>query len=105
MLTEKAGYTRFRITLPRTGEEWFAYPEDYLTPLQAERMAYQPDMILAAAHMIAAEYARRGMDVEVRADAFASLNGRRAARLVDPNADLARVKPGILPKRWVLPEG
>ena len=75
MLTEKAGYTRFRIRLPRTGEEWFAYPEDYLTPLQSERMAYQPDMILAAAHMIAAEYASRGMDVEVRADAFASLNG------------------------------
>ena len=105
MLTEKAGYTRFRVRIPQTGEEWFAYPEDYLTPLQTERMAYQPDMILAAAHMIAAEYARRCIEVEVRADAFASLNGRRAARLVDPNVDLARVKPGILPKRWVLPEG
>ena len=105
MLTEKAGYTRFRVRLPQTGEEWFAYPEDYLTPLQAERMAHRPDMILAAAHLIAAEYARRGMAVEVRADAFASLNGRRAARLVDPDADLARMKPGILPKRWILPEG
>ena len=79
------------------GEEWFAYPEDYLTPLRAERMAYQPDVILAAAH------ARRGMEVEVRADAFASLNGRRTARLVDPNADLARVNPGIWGNRWVLP--
>ena len=105
MLTEKAGYTRFRVRLPQTGEEWFAYPEDYLTPLQAERMAHRPDMILAAAHLIAAEYARRGMEVEVRADAFASLNGRRAARLVDPDADLARMKPGILPKRWILAEG
>ena len=103
MLTEKAGYTRFRVSHPRTGEEWFAYPEDYLTPLQSERMAYQPDMILAAARMIAAEYARRGMDVEVRADAFASLNGRRPARLIDPNVDLARVKPGIWGNGWVLP--
>ena len=103
MLTEKAGYTRFRVSHPRTGEEWFAYPEDYLTPLQSERMAYQPDMILAAARMIAAEYARRGMEVEVRADAFASLNGRRPARLIDPNVDLARVKQGIWGNWWVLP--
>ena len=105
MLTEKAGYARFRVRIPQTGEEWLAYPEDYLTPLQSERMAYSPDMILAAAHLIAAEYARRGMEVEVRADAFASLNGRRAARLIDPNADLARVKPGIWRKAWILQEG
>ena len=105
MLTEKAGYARFRVRLPQTGEEWLAYPEDYLTPLQAERMAYRPDMILAAAHLIAAEYARRGMEVEVRADAFVSLNGRRAARLIDPNVDLAQAKPGIWRKAWVLPEG
>ena len=104
-LTEKAGYTRFRVSHPQTGEEWFAYPEDYLTPLQAERMAHQPDMILAAAHMIAAEYARRGMEVEVRADSFASLNGRRPARPIDPNADLAQVKPGVWGNGWVLPLG
>ncbi len=61
-------------------------------------------MILAAARMIAAEYAKRGVDVEVRADSFAALNGRRAARLVDPDVDLARVKPGMGGKWWVLPE-
>ena len=43
------------------------------------------------------------MEEEVLADAFASLNGRRTARLIDPNADLARVKPGIWGNRWVLP--
>ncbi len=40
MLAEKSGYARFRVTDRATGEEWFAYPEDYLTPLQAERMPY-----------------------------------------------------------------
>ena len=53
MLTEKTGHARFRVTDPSTGEEWLEYPEKYFTPLQVERMAYQPDMILSAAHRIA----------------------------------------------------
>ena len=53
MLTEKTGHARFRVTDPSTGEEWLEYPEKYFTPLQIERMAYRPDMILSAAHRIA----------------------------------------------------
>ena len=104
MLTEKAGYVLFRATDAATGKEWLEYPEDYLTALQAERMAYQPDMILATARIVAEAWRERGRDVQVRADAFVSVNGRRAARLVDPDVDLAGVEPGVGPKRWVLPE-
>ena len=49
MLTEKTGHVRFRVTLPTLAETRLVYPEDYLTSLQTERMAYQPDMILATA--------------------------------------------------------
>ena len=103
MLTEKTGHVRFRVTDTRTGEHWLEYPEKYLTPLQQERMAYQPDMILATAHIIARDATSRGLSVEVRADAFVTFNGRRAARFIDPDVDLASVEPGLSPKSWVLP--
>ena len=103
MLTEKTGHVRFRVTLPTLDETWLVDPEDYLTPIQAERMAYQPDMILVTAHLIADNFETRDSAVQVRADAFVSFNGRPAARFVDPDVDLARIEPGIWPKRWVLP--
>ena len=103
MLTEKTGHVRFRVTDTDTGEQWMEYPEHYLTALQTERMAYQPDMILATARIIADEAMSRGRRVEVRADAFVTFNGREVARFVDPEVDLANVEPGIGPKSWVLP--
>ena len=103
MLTEKTGHVRFRVTLPTLGETRLVYPEDYLTPIQTERMAYQPDMILATARLIADDFRSLDGAVEVRADAFVSFNGRPVARFVDPDVDLARIKPGIWSKRWVLP--
>ena len=103
MLTEKTGHVRFRVTLPTLGETRLVYPEDYLTPIQTERMAYQPDMILATARLIADDFRSLDGAAEVRADAFVSFNGRPVARFVDPAVDLARIDPGIWPKRWVLP--
>ena len=104
LLTEKHGHVRFRVRDPSTGAERVVLPEEYLTPLQAERMATQPDMILATARIIARDYARKGIaEAEVRADAFVAFNGREAARFIDPDADLARIEPGLWPKRFVLP--
>ena len=103
MLIEKAGHVRFRVTDAATGERWLERPESYLMPLQAERMAYQPDMILATVHIVAERWQGRGREVQVRADAFVSVNGRRAARLVDADVDLARVEPGLGPSWWALP--
>ena len=104
MLTEKTGHVQYRVTGVDTGQEWLAHPEDYLTPLQTERMAYQPDMILALAHIIAEDASERGQEVEVRADSFVAFNGRPAARFVDPDVDLASIPSGIGPKTWVLPQ-
>ena len=104
LLTEKHGHVRFRVRDPSTGEERVVLPEEYLTPLQAERMATQPDRILATARIIARDYERKGAaEAEVRADAFVAFNGREAARFIDPDADLARIEPGLWPKRFVLP--
>ena len=105
LLTEKAGMAEFRVSDPATGRQWLVLPEDYLTPLQAERMATQPDLILETARIIARDFAARGHPAaQVRADVFVAMNGRRYARLVNPQTDLAAVAHGIAPKAWLLPE-
>ena len=103
LVTEKTGLVKFRVTSRTTDGEQLIYPEEYLTPIQVERFAYQPDMILASAHIIRDDFIGRGHEgVEVRVDAYATYNGRPAARLIDPEVDLARVGAGIGPKHWIL---
>ena len=106
MLTEKVGFVRYRVREPGTGQSWLVEPGEYLTPMQSERMAFQPEMIRQTAHLIADDFANRGHgDVTVAADAFVTFNGRPNARLIDPTVDLATVRPGIGPKSWVVPHG
>ena len=104
MLTEKVGFVQYLARNAETGQAWLVTPEAYLTPLQVERMAIQPDLILQTAHIIAADFEQSGKGkVSVAADAFVSFNGRDNARLIDPNVDLAAIAPGLTPKWWVLP--
>jgi hypothetical protein len=104
MLMEKDGSVDAQVVEPSTGRRWIVPPTAYLTRYQAKMMSSQPDMILAFAHIVAAEFRARGVrDPEVRVDAVASLNGHRRARLVDPTVDLAREVDGLQPKPWILP--
>lgn len=103
MLMEKMGSAEFRVVNRATRREALVRLRDYLTPQQEKAMATQPDMILAFAHHLAAEARARGEDVAVFADVWVTLNGRPAARLVDPTTDLARERDGFTPKRWILP--
>ncbi len=103
MIVEKSGAVDFRVRDPATGREWLVPADEGLTPFQARMMSTQPDLILQAAHWVAADFAESGVPgVEVRADAFVSMNGRCGARLVDPTVDLARERDGLAPKRWIL---
>ena len=105
LLTEKVGMVEYRVHDPATGQSWRLTPDQYLTPLQAERMATQPDMILETAHLIARDFAARGHpQTQIRADAFVAINARPNARLINPQADLAAAKPGLAPKQWLLPQ-
>jgi hypothetical protein len=97
------GDAGFRVTDAATGATAEVDPRDYLTPLQARMMASQPDMILDFAHFVAERFATPdGRLPAVRADVYASLNGRPNRRLVDPTIDLAR-KPASAARTWVLP--
>jgi vitamin K-dependent gamma-carboxylase len=104
MLMEKNGSAEFRVTDPDSGRTWTVHPRAILTDQQAKMMATQPDMLLEFAHQLAARFRARGIArPEVRADAFASLNGRPLERLVDPAVDLARERDGFGSKPWILP--
>ena len=103
LLTEKTGLVHYRVSGLETAGEWLVYPDDYLTPIQVQRMASQPGLILATAYIIRDDFSSRGYaDVEVRADAFVAYNGRPATRLIDADVDLARVQQGFAPKSWIL---
>ena len=103
LVTEKAGMAEYRVRDPESGRSWRVEPEAYLTPLQAERAATQPDMLLEIAHIIADDFSVRGYPrVQVYADAFVSMNGRKHRRLLDPSVDLASTGHGLGPKGWVL---
>ncbi|MBL8953336.1 MAG: HTTM domain-containing protein [Myxococcaceae bacterium] len=104
MTREKNGSVTFIVTQRSTGRRWEVDPGARLTRLQERELSSQPDLIWQFAQSLGAEWRARGIDdVEVRADALASLNGRPAARLIDPNVDLLTVTDGLGAKRWILP--
>ena len=108
LLTEKSGVVTFVVTDPGTGRSTTTSGSDLLTDRQIQMMATDPELIRQAAHMIADDRRRSGPPgsprVEVRAEAYQSLDGRPAARLIDPTVDLAAEPFRIGHQRWVLSE-
>lgn len=103
MVREKNGSVMYRVRLDG-GREVRVAPGEYLNAYQEQEFAAHPDLILQLAHRIASDLRAKGhRRVEVRADAFASLNGRPSARAIDPDVDLARVRDGVMPATWILP--
>ena len=103
MITEKAGHVDYRVR-DATGAEWQVGPELVLTDWQISQATIRPDLIVATAHLIADHYRAEGRgEVEVRADAFASFNGRPHQRMLDPTVDLAAQRRDLTPKSFILP--
>jgi len=102
MLRDKDGDVRFVVS--DAAATWRVGAEEYVTEQQAEKMATHPDMILQLAHRIAADLHARGhRDVHVRAQAKASLNGRRPQVLIDPDVDLAAERRTLWRAPWIVP--
>jgi hypothetical protein len=92
------------VTDPATGATWRVDPRNYTQGWQEGELAGRPDMILQLAHHAAADFRRRGYpNVEVRARALTSLNGRRKQDLIDPTVDLATRHRSVWPADWILP--
>ncbi|MFW6053621.1 MAG: HTTM domain-containing protein [Persicimonas sp.] len=103
MVREKNGAVTFRVKVPGRDKEYRASPSRYLTSHQEREMSGQPDLILQLAHHIGEEWQQKGYeDVEVRAEALVSLNGRAPKPMIDPEVDLMEVDDGIAPADWIL---
>ena len=104
MLVEKRGHTDFRIINSDSNQEFYVNNEDFLTPFQEKQMSFQPDFIVEFAQFLGDYYTEKGMNnVEVYVDAFATLNGRKSERLINPKINLYGIKNSILHKEWINP--
>ena len=103
MLMEKAGWATYYIQNSE-GEEREFPVGDFLTPNQEKMMATQPDLILATAkHIQEIWNDAKGEHVRVRAEVWASLNGRRSQLLIDPFVDLTTLQNDWSQRTFVLP--
>ena len=103
-LRTKVGDAVFTVSDPRSGQIWTISPRNYLESHQLMKVMTKPDLLLLFAHHLAEEKRREGYDdVEVRARAMVSLNGRAPQLLIDPNVDLAKEQVRLLPTPWILP--
>lgn len=107
LAVERVGSLSFRVAERGSGESHRVAVDDLFTPQQLRAVPVEPELIRQAAHHVAAsEAARLGVRrdaIEVRADAFVSVNGRRARRLIDPSVDLAAAPATLWHQDWILP--
>lgn len=104
-LRDKKGQATFTVRDPATGQLWLADPWDYLELYQVRKVATRPELVRQFAHHLADHWAAAyGVpDAEVRARVCVSLNGRKAALMIDPTVDLTQVEPHIGSASWILP--
>ncbi|QNL23052.1 HTTM domain-containing protein [Hyphobacterium sp. CCMP332] len=103
MLMEKAANAQFKISEPQSGIEFYVDNSKFLSGFQEKQMSGQPDMILQYAHFLKAHYEKQGMkNVEVYADVFVALNGRKSKRYISPEIDLSKINDSFAHKNWIL---
>ena len=105
MVREKNGSVMYKVKYEGRRRARLVSPSQYLTADQEREMSGQPDIILQLAHHISADFEARGFrQVEVRADALVSWNGRMPTRLIDPTVDLAKEHISLFGNAyWILP--
>ena len=102
MLRQKITRIQFNVTHPKTGEQRYADPGDYLNSSQFKVFAGNPGMILLFAHHLdQLVQSNAGFDPIITAKIDVSLNGRQFKKLVDPNLDLSKI-PAYEPSfNWI----
>jgi vitamin K-dependent gamma-carboxylase len=104
MVREKNGALTYVVHSKRSGRTWHVAPERYLTARQVREIEGQPDLILQLAHHIGESFEQKGLGpVEVRVQAYVSLNGRAGRLMIDPAVDLNTVHDGLARAAWILP--
>lgn len=104
-LRDKYAVARFVVSNPQTQDKWHVDLKEFLTRTQIRKMSTRPDMILQFAHYLDAHWrnALNVPDLEVRAQVYASLNGRKPALLIDPAVDLSALPRNLDHAEWIMP--
>ena len=103
-LRDKDSEATFLVVDSQTKEEWVVSANEYLTRRQAGEMQSRPDMILQYGSFLAQVWKFKGHDsVEVYATVEASLNGRDAQLLIDPEIDLVPLRRSLQHSDWIRP--
>ena len=92
MLRSKSGSINVYVEDLETNERERVKLKDYLSRDQRSSLLAQPDMIWQFAQRLKKEYAAKGKQVAVYADAKVSLNGRPRKPLIDKTVNLAEVE-------------
>jgi hypothetical protein len=104
LLRSKQCGVRFYVTDPQTGHTGSIDLRRYVTPFQANRFGREPRLIHQLARFVADDMRSKGYEeVEVRALAWVSLNGRKPQLMIDPDVDLASQPVQWQTPPWVLP--
>ena len=104
MLRQKKCIVRFNLTHPATGVNGTVDPLEYISPYQFMMMSNDPCMIRDFSHFLARDFREMNHgEVEVRAVALVSLNGRKPQLLIDPTVNLAAEPRTIRRPDWIIP--
>lgn len=113
MLMHKEGYATFYVVDPKTQRSIQIHNEDYLSPVQTDQMATQPDMILQFAHHIGEIYQDTVLTYgsqsvhlrrpRVEAEVFVSLNGRPHMLYISRKTDLMHETYSLKHRKWLEP--
>ncbi len=91
MLRTKSGTIDIYVKNLETNERKRINLNEYLTPDQKSSLPAQPDMIWQFAQRLKRQYALKGEEIAVFADAKVSLNGHPRRSLIDASVNLAEV--------------
>lgn len=106
LVVDKAGTMDFRVVDRVSGAELAVPASRFLTPMQEQQAATQPDLVVTSAHLLAARLRGEGIaDPAVFADVFVAYNGRASQRLIDPDVDLTGVSALRASSVVVVPAG
>jgi len=105
MLVEKSGQSTFFVKDSASERKSEIINGQYLTKFQEKQLCIQPDFILQFAHFLKSQYQEQFNYTNpiVTVNAHVALNGRVSQQFIDPKVDLAKIKDGFAPKKWILP--
>lgn len=89
MLRTKSGTSHFTVLDKATNKRENINLKEYLSKKQMRNIRTKPDVIWQFAQRLKREYAAKGQDISVFVNCRVRINGRKSAKFIDPNIDIA----------------